>query len=168
MENLEQQPTKQFKTSADLEAMIMEDLRKVDGCPQQGVTVTVYGIPWNAMLMFGAAAGPVRNKNELKQFFEIITDRLKRLYDIKFDQHWHDAKPSACLCPRQGHAGVGQEGERGSSETQSTAPAARNISADEKRASVAPPNSTYKADRPFFQSEPNLKHLLSDDSNAGM
>ena len=42
-------------------------------------------IPWNAMLMFGATAGPVRNKNELKKFFEIITDRLKRLYDLKFD-----------------------------------------------------------------------------------
>jgi hypothetical protein len=84
MENIEPR-TKQPKTSAELEAMILEDLRKVDGCPQQGVTVTVYGIPWNALLMFGAAAGPVRDKNELKQFFEIITDRLKRLYDIKFD-----------------------------------------------------------------------------------
>jgi hypothetical protein len=84
MENLEQ-PTKQPKTSAELEAMILEDLRKVDGCPQQEVTVTVDGIPWNAMLMFDAAAGPVRNKNELKRFFEIITDRLMRLYDIKFD-----------------------------------------------------------------------------------
>ena len=84
MEKLEQ-PAKQSKTSAELEAMILEDLRKVDGCPQQGVTVTVYGIPWNALLMFGAAAGPVRDKNELKQFFEIITDRLKRLYDITFD-----------------------------------------------------------------------------------
>ena len=84
MENFEQR-AKQSKTSTELEAMILEDLRKVDGCPQQGVTVTVYGIPWNAMLMFGAAAGPVRNKAELKQFFEIITDRLKRLYDIKLD-----------------------------------------------------------------------------------
>lgn len=80
-----EQPTKQAKTSAELEAMILEDLRNVDGCPQQGVTITVYGIPWNALLMFAAAAGPVRNKNELKQFFEIITDRLKRLYDIRFD-----------------------------------------------------------------------------------
>ena len=45
--------------------MILEDLRNVDGCPERGVNVTVYGIPWNAMLMFGAAAGPVRNKAEL-------------------------------------------------------------------------------------------------------
>ena len=54
--------------------MILEDLIKVDGCPQAGLKVTVYGIPWNAMLMFGAAAGPVRNKNELKGFFEIVVD----------------------------------------------------------------------------------------------
>ena len=74
---------KQTKTAAELEAMILEDLRNVDGCPKQWVNITVYGIPWNAMIMFGAAAGPVRNKGELKQFFEIITERLKRLYDIK-------------------------------------------------------------------------------------
>jgi hypothetical protein len=61
------------KTTEELEAMILADLRKVDGCPKHGVKVTVYGIPWNAML---------RNKNELKGFFEIIVERLKRLYDV--------------------------------------------------------------------------------------
>lgn len=35
------------------------------------------------MLMFGAAAGPVRNKEELKGFFEIIVGRLQRLYDVE-------------------------------------------------------------------------------------
>lgn len=79
------QEIKQFKTTEELEAMILEDLRQVEGCPDQGVKVTVYGIPWNAMLMFGAAAGPVRNRDHLKQLFEIITERLKRLYDIKVD-----------------------------------------------------------------------------------
>ena len=76
------EPIKQPKTADELEAMILEDLRKVDGCPQKGVNVTVYGIPWNALLMFDAAAGPVRNKDELMTFFEIITQRLQRLYDI--------------------------------------------------------------------------------------
>jgi hypothetical protein len=75
-------PRKQIKTAEELAAMILEDLRKVDGCPEHGVNVTVYGIPWNAMLMFGAAAGPVRNKAELQGFFEIITERLQRLYDV--------------------------------------------------------------------------------------
>ena len=54
----------------------------MDGCPERGVSVTVYGIPWRAMLTFGAAAGPVRNKAELQKFFEIITERLQRLYDV--------------------------------------------------------------------------------------
>jgi hypothetical protein len=76
------QPIKQSKTAEELAAMILEDLRKVDGCPQKGVNVTVYGIPWNALLMFDAAAGPVRNRDELKTFFEIITQRLQRLYDV--------------------------------------------------------------------------------------
>jgi hypothetical protein len=31
--------------------------------------------------MFGAAAGPVRNKAELQRFYNIIIERLQRLYD---------------------------------------------------------------------------------------
>jgi len=62
--------------------MILEDLRNVDGCPARGVNITVYGIPWNALLMFGANAGLVRNKAELVRFFEIVTERLQRLYDV--------------------------------------------------------------------------------------
>jgi hypothetical protein len=62
--------------------MILEDLSKVDGCPERGVNVTVYGIPWNAVLMFGAAAGPVPNNAELQKFFELIKERLQRLYDV--------------------------------------------------------------------------------------
>ena len=75
-------PRKEIKTAEELAAMILEDLRKVEGCPEHGVNVTVYGTPWKAMLMFGAAAGPVRNKTELKRFFEIIMERLQRLYDV--------------------------------------------------------------------------------------
>ena len=74
--------TKETRTAEELERMILQDLRNVDGCPERGVSVTVYGIPWNAMLTFGAEAGPVRNKAELKKFFEIITERMKRLYDV--------------------------------------------------------------------------------------
>jgi hypothetical protein len=76
------EPGRQTKTAEELAAMIVEDLSKVDGCPKQGVNVTVYGTPWNAMLMFGAAAGPVREKAELLRFFEIITQRLQRLYSV--------------------------------------------------------------------------------------
>jgi hypothetical protein len=80
VEGLEQ--SKQPKTAEELAAMILQDLSKVDGCPNRGVNVTVYGNPWNAMLMFGAAAGPVPNKAELQKFFEIIKERLQRLYEL--------------------------------------------------------------------------------------
>ena len=73
---------KETKTVKELEAMILEDLRNMGGCPERGVSVTVYGIPWNAMLTFGAEAGPVRNKAELEKFVEIITERLRRLYNV--------------------------------------------------------------------------------------
>ena len=73
---------KEIKTAEELAAMIREDLGKMDGCPQRGVMVTVYGIPWRSMLTFGVAAGPVPNKAELQRFFEVITERLQRLYDV--------------------------------------------------------------------------------------
>jgi hypothetical protein len=77
-----EKPEKQIRTAEELAAMILADLRQVDGCPKAGVNVTVYGFPWNAMLMFGVAASPLRNKEELKGFFEIIVERLQRLYDV--------------------------------------------------------------------------------------
>jgi hypothetical protein len=76
-------PTKEKKTAEELAAMIHQDLSEIEGCPQRGVSVTVYGFdPWNSLLTFGVAAGPVPNKADLQGFFDIITERLKRLYDI--------------------------------------------------------------------------------------
>jgi hypothetical protein len=76
-------PAKEKKTAEELAAMIRQDLSSVDGCPKRGVTVTVYGLnPWNSMLMFGVDAGPVPNKADLQSFCDLITERLKRLYDI--------------------------------------------------------------------------------------
>jgi hypothetical protein len=76
-------PTKEKKTAEELAAMIRHDLSKIEGCPKRGVNVTVYGLsPWNSMLTFGADAGPVPNKADLQAFCEIITERLKRLYDV--------------------------------------------------------------------------------------
>jgi hypothetical protein len=76
-------PAKEKKTAEELAAMIRQDLSKVDGCPRRGVTVTVYGLnPWNSMLTFGVDADPVPNKADLQNFCDIITERLKGLYDI--------------------------------------------------------------------------------------
>ena len=62
--------------------MIHADLSRMDGCPEQGVSITVYGIPWKAMLTFGAAVGPVRNRADLEEFFRAITERLQRLCEV--------------------------------------------------------------------------------------
>jgi hypothetical protein len=53
-------PVKQKKTAEELAAMIHQDLSQIEGCPKQGVKVTVYGRrnPWNSMLTFGVDAGP--------------------------------------------------------------------------------------------------------------
>jgi hypothetical protein len=76
-------PVKQTKTTEELAAMIHQDLSQIEGCPERGVKVTVYGLnPWNSLLTFGVNAGPVRNKAELQGFCDIITERLKRLYDV--------------------------------------------------------------------------------------
>ena len=76
-------PVKQTKTVEELAAMIHQDLSQIEGCPERGVKVTVYGLnPWNSLLTFGVDAGPVPNKTDLQSFCEIITERLKRLYDV--------------------------------------------------------------------------------------
>jgi hypothetical protein len=76
-------PAKEKKTADELAAMILGDLSQMEGYPKRGVRVTVYGSnPWNAWLAFGGAAGPVRNKADLQRFCEIITERLKRRYDV--------------------------------------------------------------------------------------
>ena len=78
-------PTKQKKTAEELAAMICRDLHEMDGCPKRGVSVTVYGLsPWNSLLTFGVDAGPVPNRADLQAFCEIMTERLKRLYDVHF------------------------------------------------------------------------------------
>jgi fumarylacetoacetate (FAA) hydrolase family protein len=78
-------PVKQTKTIEELAAMIHQDLSQIEGCPERGVKVTVYGLnPWNCLLTFGVdAAGPVRNRAELQGFCDTITERLKRLYDVR-------------------------------------------------------------------------------------
>jgi hypothetical protein len=77
-------PVKEKRTAEELTAMIHHDLSSVAGCPKRGVTVTVYGLnPWNSMLTFGVDAGPLPNKADLQSFCDLITERLKRLYDVR-------------------------------------------------------------------------------------
>ena len=48
---------KQGRTSAQLANIILRALHSVEGCPKQGLEITVYGSnPWNAMLRITTAA----------------------------------------------------------------------------------------------------------------
>jgi hypothetical protein len=74
---------KEPKTADELVTMILDDLQKFEGCPRKGVRITVYGgRDWNAMLMFGAEAGPVPNVSILRSLFQTITERLQNRYDL--------------------------------------------------------------------------------------
>ena len=75
-------PIKQKKTAKELAEMIRQDLSQLQGWPERGVKVTVYGFnPWNSMLTIGVEAGPVP-RDDLQGLCDIITERLKRLYVI--------------------------------------------------------------------------------------
>ena len=100
MEDTSQRP-KETKTADELAAMIIADLRQVEGCPKEGVTVYVYGIPWNALLMFGAAAGPVPNRAELNSFSILSSNGCS---DCTTRSCRGSAPPRGRLPPRGGRA----------------------------------------------------------------
>ncbi len=77
------QSPREAKTAEQLAAMILEDILKFEGCPRRGVKITVYGGKhWQAMLMFGVEAGPVRNANEIRALMQTITERLQNRYNL--------------------------------------------------------------------------------------
>ena len=66
---------------------------RILGAVQVGLILTLLGLAFllmrmrvpdspEALLMFGAEAGPVRNRAELQRFFEAIVERLQRLYEV--------------------------------------------------------------------------------------
>ncbi|MDR3489355.1 MAG: hypothetical protein P4M05_31225 [Bradyrhizobium sp.] len=64
-------PSKQKKTLEELAAMIHHDLSQIEGYPQRGIKVTVYGLnTWSAMLTFGVDSGPVPNKADPQALFK--------------------------------------------------------------------------------------------------
>jgi hypothetical protein len=80
---MELEQRKQRCTAEELATILQLDLKQLKDCPGAGVQVLVYGIPWKALLMFGAEAGPVRNRAELQHYFAALVERLQRLYDVE-------------------------------------------------------------------------------------
>jgi hypothetical protein len=78
---------KQFKTAAELARMIEFDLARHPDCPKAGFRVTVYGWPyWRAMLTITPAAGGVRNPHEWRDLTSELAERLRKRYDLAWEE----------------------------------------------------------------------------------
>ena len=85
VERLAQQ--RQLKTAAELAEMIELELARHPGCPKEGFRVTVYGgSHWRAMLTITPAAGGVRNPQEWRDLTNDLAERLRKGYDMAWDQ----------------------------------------------------------------------------------
>jgi hypothetical protein len=74
---------RQLRTAAEMADIIMNALRAVDGVPERGFVVTVYGSrPWNAMLTIKPEAGRIKDVQLWRQRVQDIGARLRRDFDL--------------------------------------------------------------------------------------
>jgi hypothetical protein len=63
--------------------IIFNALKGLDGVPERGFIITVYGAnPWNAMLTIGTDAGAVRDAQGWRERVQEIAVRLRSNFDI--------------------------------------------------------------------------------------
>jgi hypothetical protein len=74
---------KQIKTPDEIATIIMVALRSIDGCPDRGFIVTVYGSnPWNAMLTIRPEAGRSIDRGLWLSRAQEIGVRLREDFDV--------------------------------------------------------------------------------------
>jgi hypothetical protein len=74
---------KQFRNAEEIAGIIMKSLRTIDGCPNRGFIVTVYGSnPWNAMLTIRPEAGPRIDRELWCSRVQDIGVRLRSDFDV--------------------------------------------------------------------------------------
>ena len=74
---------KQARNADELAGIIMKSLRAIDGCPNRGFAVTVYGSnPWNAMLTIRPEAGPRIDRELWRSRVHDIGVQLRNDFDV--------------------------------------------------------------------------------------
>jgi hypothetical protein len=78
---------RQSRTAAELADIILNALRVLDGVPERGFVVTVYGAnPWNAMLTINPEAGPIKNAHLWRSRVQDIGVRVRQDFDVIHEQ----------------------------------------------------------------------------------
>jgi hypothetical protein len=71
------------RTASEMADIILNALRSVDGVPERGFLVTVYGAnPWNAMLTITPEAGPIKNAQLWRMRVHELGARLRRDFEV--------------------------------------------------------------------------------------
>jgi hypothetical protein len=74
---------RQFRTAAEMADIILEALRTIEGVPERGFIVTVYGMnPWNAMLTIKPEAGRIKDPQLWRDRVQEIGARLRLDFDL--------------------------------------------------------------------------------------
>jgi hypothetical protein len=74
---------KQVRNADELAGIIMKSLRAIDGCPNRGFVVTVYGSnPWNAMLTIRPEVGPRIDRELWRSRVHDIAVQLRNDFDV--------------------------------------------------------------------------------------
>lgn len=71
------------RPAGEIADIILKELRSVDGVPERGFLVTVYGAnPWNAMLTISPEAGRIKDAPVWRKRVQEIAIRLRGNFDI--------------------------------------------------------------------------------------
>ena len=71
------------RSAAEMVDIILKALRSVDGVPERGFLITVYGTnPWNAMLTIKPEAGPIKDAPLWRRRVQEIAIRFREDFDV--------------------------------------------------------------------------------------
>jgi hypothetical protein len=92
------------RTASEMADIILNVLRSVDGVPERGFEVTVYGgNPWNAMLTIKPEAGRIKAAQLWRKRVHEIGVRLRRDFEIIHETEPREGRaPSKILTADQG------------------------------------------------------------------